>query len=186
MPPFLLPHSIIQPPGHPPSQSHHIDSALYCHHHGFLFSPECCPSPISLPRILLFLNHCLLPAGLPSRHTCCILIASAPLCLTKSLLPWPSIGYPPPSTATMGPVSTPRLCNLSPPARRIQIWAGGPPTVPPSLDVYRFFPYGPCTRRLQYALFAFPFSRLYTVASVPIFPSPAVKNPCGPLLSSFL
>ena len=105
-PPFSLPHRIIRLPGLPPSPSQHT-AHTSPHHHGFLRSLEHCLSQIPIPRILPSLRLCLFSSDLPSLHSCHIPITSAPLCLPKPLLTWPSIEYLPPSVTTTGPVFIP-------------------------------------------------------------------------------
>ena len=126
---------IICPPGIPPSPPQHTAPALS--RHRVLHLPDHLPSLMPLPHLLPSFNSFLIPAYLSSRHTCWIPVTSSPYFLPKSLLTCPSIGYPPPSASTMWPVSAPRLRTPSPPVWRLQIWSGGPPTVPPLIDVYQ-------------------------------------------------
>ena len=68
----------------------------------------------------------------PPIDSCRIPIASDPVYLQKSLLAYPSVEHPPLSAATTRPVSTPCPRTQST-ARRLRIWSGGTPTMPPLL-----------------------------------------------------
>ena len=84
-------------------------------------------SPISFPSYQNLTCRYLSPA-IPFSHPACLIpVATAPLPPPKSLLIWPSDGHLPPTVSATVPVKFSRLHIPSPPARKLQIWAGGHP-----------------------------------------------------------